>query len=77
MFGATIRVRNKDDLRKFRYDQIKKAYIENFTQKPEGPKHGHCAETYPYTCNIRTYVSVEDYILNSCVIVIASGRFLT
>jgi hypothetical protein len=72
MFGASIRVKNKDDLQKFRYDQLKRAYhVTAFTQNnPDKQKVGHCAETYPYICNMRMYVSVENYILNSCIIVI-------
>jgi hypothetical protein len=78
MFGTFIRGRSTEDLRKFRYDQLKKAYHkEAFTQKADNLKYGSCAETYLFICNIRRYVSVEDYILNPCIMVIVSRRFLT
>ena len=78
MFGTTIRNHdNKANLQEFRYNQLKMAYhVEGF-EKHEPYEYGSCAETYTYICNIKTYVSVEDYILNLCIIVIASRRFLT
>jgi hypothetical protein len=78
MFGATICKKKKNDLQNFRYNQLKKAYhVESFKKIDEPYEYGNCAETYTYICNIKTYVSVEGYILNLCIIVIALRRFLT
>jgi len=61
MFGATIRLNNKIDLRRYRFDQLKNAFHVTDIAKTDPRVHqeyGHCAETYPYICNIKTYVSV-------------------
>src|SRR2546421_8580565 len=66
MFGATIRLKNKDDLQRYRFDQLKNAY--HVTDIPKetsdtGQKYGHCAETYPYICNVKTYVLLGFYMI--------------
>jgi len=54
MFGATIRVKNKDALQKFRYDQLKEAYsVTSIEKKAQMQSYGHCAETYPFICNLK------------------------
>jgi hypothetical protein len=68
MFGATIRLtKEKGDLQRHRFDQLKKAYhLMDIPQETSimKQKYGHCAETYPYICNIQTYVSVGFCILH-------------
>jgi len=60
MFGAIIRLNSKNDLQRYRFDQLKNAFHVTDIKQTSimGQKYGHCAETYPYTCNIKTYVSV-------------------
>jgi hypothetical protein len=65
MFGATIRLNNKRDLQRYRFDQLKNAYHVTDMETPSTEqKYGHCAETYPYICNIKTYVLVGFCILH-------------
>ena len=60
MFGATIRGNNKKAMQKYRLEQLKNAYhVGDFPKTSEFQSYGHCAETYPFICNIRTYVLVE------------------
>ncbi|KAK3377021.1 hypothetical protein B0T24DRAFT_701120 [Lasiosphaeria ovina] len=54
MFGATIRVTNKTTLQTFRFDQLKTAYAKtDITKRATIQSYGHCAETYPYICNLK------------------------
>ena len=56
MFGSTIRSENKKKLQEHRHSQLLSAYAVKRLPKVEGgvlQKFGHCAETYPYICNIK------------------------
>lgn len=64
-FGASLRHQGakKKELKKFREIQLKNAYHEqNLPSSDELWEYGHCAETYPYICNLRLYVSITFHV---------------
>ena len=59
-FGSTIRG-PKGDLQKKRLELLKAAFnTSRFEENSIGQTYGHCAETYPYLCNIDRYA--DDHI---------------
>lgn len=61
-FGATIRGQNKKKVQSQRLDLLKDAF--NRSDFPQNPlvlqDYGHCAETYPYICNIDRYAGTHQ-----------------
>ena len=60
-FGSTIRGQAKADLQEKRLELLKAAFnTSRFEENSIGQIYGHCAETYPYLCNIDRYA--DDHI---------------
>ena len=56
MFGATIRG-EKSVIQPLRRRLLEDAYGQvGFPKNPIKPQYGHCAETYPFICNLDRYV---------------------
>ena len=65
-FGATLRVVLKNDVVKSRRQGLENAFrFGTFPEKRAYWDYGNCAETYPYICMAKTYVSVEPCIPHS------------
>lgn len=62
-FGATIRGHRKDLVQGRRLELLKAAFnqVEFQQNRPYvSQKYGHCAETYPYICNIDRFVGTHQ-----------------
>lgn len=66
-FGATVRARYKDEAQALRLNLLRDAFNNSKEEFPRhdpliSQKYGHCAETYPYICNIEKYVETRQPI---------------
>lgn len=62
-FGATIRGQRKNLVQGRRLELLKAAFNQGEFQQNHpyvSQKYGHCAETYPYICNIDRYVGIHQ-----------------
>ena len=63
-FGATIQGDQKDEVQEQRLQPLEKAFATSRANLPQNrpfvlQKYGHCAEKYPYICNIDRYAEIH------------------